>query len=137
MTKLKPLLVGLVGAGVLAASGYGLYTIGMQRGMGMTASPADGNASSTQTASASTGPQSIAEGEEATRRHMQAGLKAGDVDPTTGKKILYYHDPMVPDKHFDKPGKSPFMEMQLVPMFAPDSNPNCTVRDVPAVGRPS
>ena len=35
MTKLKPLLIGLVGAGVLAASGYGLYNIGMQRGMGM------------------------------------------------------------------------------------------------------
>jgi Cu(I)/Ag(I) efflux system membrane fusion protein len=52
-------------------------------------------------------------------------------------QVLYWYDPMVPDKHFDKPGKSPFMEMQLVPMFAPDSNPNCTVRDVPAVGRPS
>ena len=31
-----------------------------------------------------------------------------------GKKILYYHDPMVPQQKFDKPGKSPFMDMQLV-----------------------
>lgn len=36
------------------------------------------------------------------------------VDP----EILYWYDPMVPDQHFDKPGKSPFMEMQLVPRYA-------------------
>ncbi len=34
------------------------------------------------------------------------------------KKILYWYDPMVPDKHFDKPGKSPFMDMDLVPKYA-------------------
>ena len=33
------------------------------------------------------------------------GLKAGDIDPQTGKKILYWHDPMVPGQRFDKPGK--------------------------------
>jgi membrane fusion protein, copper/silver efflux system len=33
-------------------------------------------------------------------------------------KVLYWYDPMVPDKHFDKPGKSPFMDMELVPKFA-------------------
>lgn len=26
----------------------------------------------------------------------------------------FWYDPMVPDQHFDKPGKSPFMDMQLV-----------------------
>jgi membrane fusion protein, copper/silver efflux system len=36
---------------------------------------------------------------------------------TTGKKILYWHDPMVPGQKFDKPGKSPFMDMQLVPVY--------------------
>lgn len=36
----------------------------------------------------------------------------------TGKKALYWYDPMVPDQHFDKPGKSPFMDMQLVPKYA-------------------
>lgn len=36
-----------------------------------------------------------------------SGLKAGDVDPQTGKKVLYWHDPMVPGQRFDKPGKSP------------------------------
>ncbi len=34
------------------------------------------------------------------------------------KKILYWHDPMVPEQRFDKPGKSPFMDMQLVPVYA-------------------
>lgn len=33
-------------------------------------------------------------------------------------KILYYHDPMVPGTRFDKPGKSPFMDMMLVPVYA-------------------
>jgi len=31
------------------------------------------------------------------------------------RKVLYWHDPMVPGTRFDKPGKSPFMDMQLVP----------------------
>jgi Cu(I)/Ag(I) efflux system membrane fusion protein len=34
------------------------------------------------------------------------------------RKILYRHDPMVPAQRFDKPGKSPFMDMQLVPVYA-------------------
>ena len=32
-------------------------------------------------------------------------------------KPLYYHDPMFPQQKFDKPGKSPFMDMQLVPVY--------------------
>lgn len=44
---------------------------------------------------------------------------AGDnVHPKTGRKVLYWHDPMVPGHKFDKPGKSPFMDMQLVPVYA-------------------
>lgn len=35
-------------------------------------------------------------------------------------KILYWYDPMHPQQHFDKPGKSPFMDMQLVPKYARD-----------------
>lgn len=40
--------------------------------------------------------------------------EAGKAEP----KVLYWHDPMVPDQHFDKPGKSPFMDMDLVPVYA-------------------
>lgn len=60
----------------------------------------------------------IAQGEEATRRHIRDGLRAGAIDPLTGKRILNYHDPMVPGKNFEAPGKSPFMEMMLVPRYA-------------------
>jgi Cu(I)/Ag(I) efflux system membrane fusion protein len=34
------------------------------------------------------------------------------------RKVLYWFDPMVPDQHFDQPGKSPFMDMDLVPKYA-------------------
>ncbi len=40
------------------------------------------------------------------------------IDPKTGRQVLYWHDPMVPGTRFDKPGKSPFMDMQLVPVYA-------------------
>lgn len=33
------------------------------------------------------------------------------------RKVLYWYDPMVPTQHFDKPGKSPFMDMQLVARY--------------------
>jgi len=34
------------------------------------------------------------------------------------RKVLYWHDPMVPGQKFDKPGKSPYMDMPLVPVYA-------------------
>jgi Cu(I)/Ag(I) efflux system membrane fusion protein len=34
------------------------------------------------------------------------------------RRVLYWHDPMVPGQKFDKPGKSPFMDMQLHPVYA-------------------
>ena len=37
---------------------------------------------------------------------------------TSARKPLYWHDPMVPGQRFDQPGKSPFMDMQLVPVYA-------------------
>jgi hypothetical protein len=33
------------------------------------------------------------------------------------RKILYWHDPMAPGYRSDKPGKSPFMDMDLVPVY--------------------
>ena len=36
-------------------------------------------------------------------------------------KPLYWYDPMVPQQHFDKPGKSPFMDMQLVAKYSDDA----------------
>jgi membrane fusion protein, copper/silver efflux system len=36
----------------------------------------------------------------------------------TERKVLYWYDPMAPQHKFDKPGKSPFMDMQLQPKYA-------------------
>ena len=33
------------------------------------------------------------------------------------RKPLYWHDPMHPQQKFDKPGRSPFMDMDLVPVY--------------------
>ena len=52
-----------------------------------------------------------------------------------GRKVLYWYDPMVPAQRFDKPGKSPFMDMQLVPKYAGDatsSGPSAGVSIDPA-----
>jgi Cu(I)/Ag(I) efflux system membrane fusion protein len=43
---------------------------------------------------------------------------------TAGRKILYWHDPMRPEQKFDKPGRSPFMDMDLVPVYADVAGPD-------------
>jgi hypothetical protein len=103
MKKFGIAVVLMAGVG----GGYGLYQWGWQRG-----------AASVPVVASAAVPQSIAEGEAATRRHIASGIKAGDVDPATGRKVLYYHDPMVPGNQFDAPAKSPFMDMMLVPVYA-------------------
>ena len=52
--------------------------------------------------------------------------------PPTGN-ILYWHDPMKPDVKFDKPGKSPFMDMQLLPVYADQGSEGRGVRVNPGV----
>lgn len=42
----------------------------------------------------------------------------GVVQDGSGKTVKYWYDPMVPNQKFDKPGKSPFMDMQLEPKYA-------------------
>ncbi|MFM0554213.1 efflux RND transporter periplasmic adaptor subunit [Paraburkholderia sediminicola] len=58
----------------------------------------------------------------ATDAPMAPAAAADKVDPKTGRKVLYWHDPMVPNQHFDKPGKSPFMNMELQPVFADEGS---------------
>ena len=89
----KHLVTGLLSAVVLGLCGYGLYRAGMSAGRSETLL---GARSPTSTTSA---PQ-----------------KPGDIDPQTGKKILYWQDPMAPAQRFEHPGKSPFMDMALVPV---------------------
>jgi len=79
------------------AAGYGLYRLGLDRG-------AQTIAATTVAAPATPKPVTAPAG--------------GGTEATTGKKVLYWHDPMVPGQKFDKPGKSPFMDMDLVPVYA-------------------
>jgi len=46
-----------------------------------------------------------------------AASTAGSAD----HRPLYWYDPMNPSQHFDHPGKSPYMDMQLVPKYADDA----------------
>jgi len=45
----------------------------------------------------------------------------GKSEPAAGRRVLYWHDPMTPGPKFDKPGKSPFMNMDLVPVYADEA----------------
>ncbi len=71
----------------------------------------------------------------ATRMH--AGGMAGAADPGGAEesKALYWFDPMFPTQHFDKPGPSPFMDMQLVPKYADEKNTGNGVRIDPLLSQ--
>lgn len=46
----------------------------------------------------------------------------GVVQDDSGRRVLYWYDPMAPQQRFDKPGKSPFMDMQLQPKYADEAS---------------
>ena len=54
------------------------------------------------------------------KRSMEA--VNGVVQDSSGKTVKYWYDPMVPNQKFDKPGKSPFMDMQLEPKYTNTSS---------------
>lgn len=91
--KARSLMATVIALGLAAAGGYGLYKLGMSHGQ--------------QTSGAA-----------ALTTSKGGAQNSSDQDPSSGKKVLYWHDPMVPGQKFDKPGKSPFMDMQLVPVYA-------------------
>ena len=94
----KKVIFLVTAAGLIGAAGYGLYQLGMNRGMKMVV------------------PTTTQSGE--------TGTPPAD---NSDKKVLFWHDPMVPGPKFDKPGKSPFMDMQLVPVYAGDESDEGTV----------
>src|SRR5688500_432877 len=83
----------VAGAVITLAAGYGLYSFGVMHGQ-----RTGGSASS------------------------DATLRPGDIAPSTGRRIPYWPDPMVPGRRFEAPGKSPFMDMQLVPVYGDDAD---------------
>jgi Cu(I)/Ag(I) efflux system membrane fusion protein len=66
---------------------------------------------------------------------MHRGAEPATAGVTTepGKQVLYWYDPMYPQQKFDKPGKSPFMDMQLVPRYAGEKTDPGTVSISPRI----
>jgi membrane fusion protein, copper/silver efflux system len=112
-SKLTITVITVAAVVAVTAIGGGAWWIGMHQGMAMMSAPA-----AVAAAPADPSQWSIPQGEAATRRHIRDGLRAGDIDPVTGLRIQHYHDPMVPGQNFEAPGKSPFMDMMLVPRYA-------------------
>lgn len=57
-------------------------------------------------------------------RHGGEATESGEKHSSVaneGRRVLYWQDPMVPGQKFDKPGKSPFMDMDLVPVYADEA----------------
>jgi Cu(I)/Ag(I) efflux system membrane fusion protein len=50
-----------------------------------------------------------------------------------GKEVLYWYDPMYPQQKFDEPGKSPFMDMDLVPRYADEGGNGASMSIDPSV----
>ena len=103
--RTRTLAFTIVGAIALAAAGYDLYRVGMNRGMNMSVPAPAGSAAN--------------------------GAGAQQKTDGTRRKVLYWHDPMVPGQKFDKPGKSPYMDMQLVPVYADEAGDEGTVQISP------
>lgn len=55
------------------------------------------------------------------------------LNSSDGRKALYWYDPMYPQQKFDKPGKSPFMDMQLVPQYASGAGDRTSVNIDPSL----
>ncbi|MCC7200729.1 MAG: efflux RND transporter periplasmic adaptor subunit, partial [Gammaproteobacteria bacterium] len=53
----------------------------------------------------------------------------GPLEPAASgeREVLYWYDPMLPQHRFDAPGKSPFMDMMLVPKYAGDAGDSGSV----------
>jgi Cu(I)/Ag(I) efflux system membrane fusion protein len=97
----RKIVLGLVGAALIGAVGYGTYFLGVKQGLKQGLK------------------QGITQGITQGTEHDNGMTTAAPPAATSGEqKVLYWHDPMVPGQKFDKPGKSPFMDMQLVPVYA-------------------
>jgi Cu(I)/Ag(I) efflux system membrane fusion protein len=59
----------------------------------------------------------------------------GGAETEDGRRVLYWYDPMVPDQHFDASGRSPFMDMELVPRYADEAPSEAGVRIDPGVAQ--
>ena len=104
---MKRLLLAATVVGLSVAAAFGGYRYATHRMMAESASPP-----STGTQTTPSQPVTQAGGE---------------------RKVLYWYDPMFPQQKFDKPGKSPFMDMQLVAKYAGETADAGTVSISPRI----
>ena len=109
--KTKLLAFSFAALAVIAAVSYGSYRLGLQQHLNPSPMPVPATSGTAEAKSATA------------------------TDSATGRKVLYWHDPMVPGQRFDKPGKSPFMDMQLVPVYADEGGDEGTVSINPRIQR--
>ena len=69
----------------------------------------------------------------AQHRLISAAATPSPAQEDSEKRVLYWYDPMFPQQKFDRPGKSPFMDMQLVPKYASQAGTAGTVNVDPRV----
>ena len=71
------------------------------------------------------------------REHSRPAESVSSANTATSNgTVLFWYDPMRPDQHFDAPGKSPFMDMQLVPKYADvQTNNDARVRISPQMAQ--
>lgn len=66
----------------------------------------------------------------------QRDMTAMPSDATAAQRqVLYWYDPMYPQQRFDQPGKSPFMDMELVPQYAGTTTDSASVSVAPGVAQ--
>ena len=65
--------------------------------------------------------------QNSTSMGIKSAAPVGVMQDNSGKVVKYWYDPMVPTQKFDKPGKSPFMDMQLAPKYAESDGENAGV----------
>jgi Cu(I)/Ag(I) efflux system membrane fusion protein len=70
-----------------------------------------------------------------TQTRHQAADAPDAKTPADQRRVLYWYDPMVPAQRFDKPGKSPFMDMELVPKYADEGGDATDVSIDPSVSQ--
>lgn len=97
MKKSSQIKIGLVIAGASLLTG-GAWWIGLNQGQRMVNPTAASGGAMAAATPAST----------------------DDANPASGRRVLYWYDPMVPAQKFDRPGRSPYMDMALVPKYADD-----------------
>lgn len=70
-------------------------------------------------------------------QRTMASMGMGASAPTGAQqgKVLYWYDPMYPQQKFDKPGKSPFMDMELVPKYADGNGESIGVKIDPTIAQ--